>query len=314
MTQPINKLFLVPIDGSSKSLSAIDYIGHLFGKTQTVKIDLLYVVPSISPILIEESRYNRKTAEMIKKMEKKSLDYARSTLDKGAKKLKRLGFEEDRIKTTILAQTTGVALDICDRAEQKSVDALVMSSRGRSRLESYIMGATASKVIDASKLCPAWIILGKVTQTGVLIAVDRSEEALRAVDHAGFILAETEHPITLFYSQRKLTSFFPHQVMDEAADLEHIWQDRVGKTIAPVMKKAFQMLLDAGVAESRVTVQVTEGTRSPAADIIKTAQELGCGTIVMGRRGATGQTMFNMGSVSRKVVEASDDTAIWIVP
>ena len=314
MTQSINKFFLVPIDGSPQSLNAIDYLGHLFSAVQTIQIDLLYVVSAISPILVEESRFNRKTAAMLQKMEKKNMAFARSALEQGALRLKQMGFEEQRINTTILAQIAGVATDICERAEQKSADALVMSSRGRSRLESYFMGATATKVIDASKRCPAWIVLGKVAQTGFLIAVDRSEEALRAVDHAGFILADTQHPITLFYSQRKLTSFLPREVVDEAPDLETIWQDRVGKTIAPVMETARQILIDAGVADSRITVRVTEGTRSPAADIIKTASQLDCGTIVMGRRGTSGQSMFNMGSVSRKVVDGSDDMAIWIVP
>ncbi len=314
MSKKLKKLFLVPIDGSPRSLNAIEYIGHLFGEAQNVHVDLLYVVPAMSPILVEESRHNRKTAAMLQKMEKKHVKFAKTALEKGAQKLKELGFEEDRIKTTLFGQATGVASDICERAEAKSADALVMNSRGRSRLESYFMGATATKVIDASNICPAWIVLGKVTQDGVLLALDRSKEALRAVDHAGFILADTSHPITLFYSQRNLTSFLPRQVVEEAGDLERIFQDRTGKIIAPVMQTARQMLMDAGVDESRITVRVAEGTRSPAADIVKTANKLNCGTIIVGRRGTSGQSMFNMGSVSRKVVEGSDDTAVWIVP
>jgi nucleotide-binding universal stress UspA family protein len=314
MTEQIQKLFIIPIDGSANSLNALDYIGYLFGTAPNVFIELLYIVPALSPILVDESRHNPKTAAMLKKMELKHISIAKAALDGGRMRLQGLGFEDHQIKTTFLGQAVGVAMDICNWAEKKSADAIVMSSRGRSRLESFFMGATANKVTDAGTFCPIWIILGKVTQRGILVAVDRSKEAMRAVDHAGFTLAQTDQPVTLFYSRRSLAGFIPRQVVEEAPDLERIWQDRAGKAIAPVMETARQILLDAGVAESRITVRVAEGTRSAAGDIIKTAQQLHCGTIIMGRRGSSGQSVFNMGSVSRKVIEGSDDAAIWVVP
>lgn len=314
MAQKIDKLFIMPIDGSANALKALDYTGRLFNNGQRIDAHLLYVIPALPPILVEESQYNRKTAAMLKKMEDKYISMAKAALAEGRQRLQELGFEQDRVTTTIHSRAMGVAQDICGWAEKKSADAIVMSSRGTGRLHSFFMGATATKVIDASAFCPVWIITGKVTEQGVLIAVDRSEEAMRAVDHAGFILSAVDHPVTLFYSQRNLTSFVPRQVADSAPDLERLWQDRVGKAIAPVMEKARHMLIDAGVAESRITVRAAEGTRSAAADIIKTARQLRCGTIIVGRRGSTGKSAFRMGSVSRNVMEGAENTAVWIVP
>ena len=314
MTEKTNRFFLLPIDGSANALKAVDYLGRFLGQGNGASVHLLYVMPALPPILVEESRHNRETAAMLGKMEKNYISLAKTALADGRQRLLACGFEDDRIKTSLHNQAQGVARDICNVAEKDLVDAIVMSSRGRGRLESFFMGATATKVIDASGFCPIWIVLGNVTRQGVLIAVDRSEEAQRAVDHAGFILAPTDQPITLFYSRRSLTSLIPRQVVDSAPGMESLWQDRTAKAIAPAMEKARGILVDAGVDDARITVRVAEGTRSPAADIVKTAAELQCGTIIMGRRGTTGQSAFRMGSVSRSVMEAGEDTAVWIVP
>jgi nucleotide-binding universal stress UspA family protein len=314
MTQKTNTLLIIPIDGSANALRAVDYVGRFFGRGSRAAIHFLYVIPALPPILVDEARHNRETAVMLKKMEAKYTSLAETALDAGRQRLQRFGFADQQIKTTIHARALGVAQDICHWAEKKSADAVVMSSRGLGRLGALFMGATAAKVIDASELCPVWIIRGKVSQQGVLIAVDHSEEALRALDHAGYILADGEHPITLFYSRRKLTSLVPRQVAASAPELDRIWRDRAGQAIAPVMEKARQMLVDAGVDQSRITVRVTEGSRSAATDIIKTARQLKCGTISVGRRGAAAQSAFRMGSVSRKVAEGAEDTAVWIVP
>jgi nucleotide-binding universal stress UspA family protein len=310
----IEKLIVAPTDGSMASINALEYIGDFFGPRHRVVVNLVYVMPALPPILVEESRHNRQTAGMLKKMEQKHHETAKTALDLGRQRLLKLGIVEERIRTGIQMQTTTIANDICNFAQNASADAIVLGSRGKSRLESFFINATATKVIEAGKLCPAWIVLGKVKQQGVLIAVDRSSEALRAVDHAGFMIADSDHPVTLFYSQRSLTAFVPRQVVDAAPNMEHIWQDRIGKAIAPVMQKARQMLIDAGVEASRIKIQISEGTRSAAADIIKSARKLNCGTIILGRRGTTAQSKLLMGSVSRNVMEGCEDTAVWIVP
>jgi len=73
-------------------------------------------------------------------------------------------------------------------------------------------------------------------------------------------------------------------------------------------------VIDAAVTASKISVQVTKGTRSAAADIIKSARKLNCGTIILGRRCTTAQSKLLMGSVSRNVIEGCEDTAVWIVP
>jgi nucleotide-binding universal stress UspA family protein len=174
------------------------------------------------------------------------------------------------------------------------------------------MGEVSSKLLEYCRVCPVWIVEGKVTSNRVLVAVDSSDNALRAVDHVGFMLAGTDSSVTLFHTMRHLRRFVPKEVLDEAPELEELWKTKAGQEIEPFMKKAKKMLLQAGLKESQITKKVVDGSRSAASDILDEARN-NYGTIVMGRRGLSGVKEFFMGSVSSKVLHGSTSMATWIV-
>jgi nucleotide-binding universal stress UspA family protein len=212
-----------------------------------------------------------------------------------------------------LKKETGVAKDICTWVESKRADAVLISTRGRSKLEAFFMGQVAAKLLDHCRTCPVWIVEGTVTTKNVLIAMDSSQNAIRAVDHAGFMLGGTDCKITLFHSMRNLRRFVPREVLEEAPELEQLWKSKAGQEIAPYMKKAKEMLVEAGVTEAQITTKVVDGSRSAAADILDEARSNGYGTVVLGRRGLTGAKEFFMGSVSNKVLQNISRIAAWVV-
>jgi nucleotide-binding universal stress UspA family protein len=188
-----------------------------------------------------------------------------------------------------------------------------MTTRGRSKLEAFFMGEVSSKLIEYCRVCPVWIVEGTVTSNRVLIAIDNSENALRAVDHAGFMLSGTDCQVTLFHTTQHLRGFVPLEVLEEAPELEELWKSKAGQEIEPYLKKAKEMLLEAGVSESQISTKIMSGSRSAANDILEEARKNGYGTIVMGRRGLSGVREFFMGSVSSKVLRSSTGMATWIV-
>jgi len=134
------------------------------------------------------------------------------------------------------------------------------------------------------------------------------------VDHAGFMLSGTDCPVTLFYSKRNLLRFFSSEAIEPVSGLESIWKSAAGREIAPYMEKANEMLINAGVDKSKISIRIVDGGRSAAFDILDAARQLDCGTIVMGRRGVTNVKDYTLGSVSRKVLQDYKDAALWIVP
>jgi nucleotide-binding universal stress UspA family protein len=314
MNKAIAKVLLAPVDGSSQGLKALDYAGRMFAADAAMQIKMVYVVPPLPPMLVQEARRDRDTAKMLEKMERRHVRTAELAIDTARERLLSLGFGEEQIRGIVHRKSAGVARGICSLSESLNVDAVVMTTRGRGRMEAFFMGATATKVADANAVCPVWLVKGNASAGGALIGLDPSECARRAVDHAGFMLAGLEQPVILFYSRRNLLRFIPSEALEAAPALTDVWQSRAGRQIAPVMQHAQQMLVQAGVAESRIAVKIVEGSRSAGADILKAAKEHACGTIVVGRHGETGHKTFPMGSVARTVVQKCEDMAVWIVP
>ena len=157
------------------------------------------------------------------------------------------------------------------------------------------------------------MVEGSVKLKRVLIAVDSSENALRAVDHAGFMLSGTDCQVTLFHSKRHLRRFIPQEIIEAAPELEELWKNKAGEQIAPYMKKAREMLLEADIAEARVKTKVVDGDRDAASDILREARSGDYGTIVLGRKGRSGMKEFFMGSTVSKVLQNHAGKAVWIV-
>lgn len=112
-----------------------------------------------------------------------------------------------------------------------------------------------------SEFCPVWIVEGAIDTVRVLLCIDNSENALRAVDHAGFMLSGTDCRVTLFHSMRHLRHFLPLEVLEDASDLDKLWKEKAGKQIAPYLKRAREMFLNAGLSDDQIANKVADGTR-----------------------------------------------------
>jgi len=309
----LSKMVVLPVDGSENALRSLDYLHLLYGSRHNLEVTLKYVLPSLPPILADDRSMKREIAMKLKALENKNIRLADKILSKAKDLLVKKGFKEDLVQTVSRKKDRGIAQDICNWVESKRADAVLMTTRGRSKLEAFFMGEVASKLIECCRVCPVWIVEGAVTSNRVLIAIDNSENALRAVDHAGFMLSGTDCPVTLFHTTQHLRGFVPLEVLEEAPELEELWKSKAGQEIEPYLKKAKEMLLEAGVSESRISTKIMSGSRSAANDILEEARKNGYGTIVMGRRGLSGVREFFMGSVSSKVLRSSTGMATWIV-
>jgi len=309
----LSKMVVLPVDGSENALRSLDYLHLIYGNKHNLEVTLKYVLPSLPPILADNRSMDRETATKLKTIENKSIRLAEKILTQAKNFLIEKGFDSERVQIVYKKKESGIAQDICKWVESKRADAVLISSRGRSRLEAFFMGEVSSKLLEYCRVCPVWIVQGQVKSNRVLIAVDSSENALRAVDHTGFMLSGTDCPITIFHSMRHLRRFVPQEVLDEAPELEELWKTKAGQEIEPFMTKAKEMLVKAGVSESQISKKVVDGSRSAASDILEEARNNQYGTIVMGRRGISGVQEFFMGSVSSKVLQTSTGMAVWIV-
>ena len=313
MAEDLTRMIVVPVDGSENSLISLEYLNTLYGADNNVEVKLFYVLPQLPPILQEEQTKSREVAQKIKAIENKNLRRAEKILAKARDMLVSKGFAEDRIEVIYQERRVGVARDTCNWADNKRADAVAITTRGLSKIEGFFMGEISSKLIEFCRIAPVWIVRGPVESNKVLIGIDSSENAMRAVDHAGFMLSGTDAEVILYHTLRRLSRFMPPEVLAAAPDIEEIWERSAEQEISSYLEKAKAMLLDAGLSENKVTTKVVKGTDSPAYDILQEAQASECGTIVLGQRGYSGAMDFLFGSITKKVIENSAGKAVWFV-
>ena len=207
MSSDVTKMIVVGVDGSENSLKSLHYLSLVYGHKHNMEVVLLHVLPTLPQILVADD--DRQTKLRLLNVEKKGIQMAERILAEAMSILLKKGFKNDRIKTVHRKKKIGIARDICSFAAHKRADSVLISAKGRSKLEVCFSGGVANRMLEYCRVCPVWIVEGTVKSQKVLIAMDSSENALRAVDHAAFMLSGTDCQVTLFHSKRHLRRFVP---------------------------------------------------------------------------------------------------------
>jgi nucleotide-binding universal stress UspA family protein len=304
-------MIIVAVDGSEDALEALAYLDLIYRRKHKLEVQILYILPSLPPILVADQ--DRQTKMRLLNIENKNLQMADRIVSEAKDILLKKGFLEEQIKGVYRKKQIGTARDICNFAGDKSADALIVARRGRSRLDAFLSGEISSKILDYCLTCPVWVVEGAVTSKKVLIAMDSSENGIRAADHAGYMLARTDCHITLFHSKRHLRRFVPQEVIEAAPELEELWRNKAGEHIGPYIEKGKDLLIQAGLREEQISTKVVDGSISAAADILKEARSNNFGTIVLGRKGHSSVKEYLMGSTTSKVLRDSGGLAVWVV-
>ncbi|MBW1898246.1 MAG: universal stress protein [Deltaproteobacteria bacterium] len=150
----------------------------------------------------------------------------------------------------------------------------------------------------------------------ILVALDDSENAIRAVEHVSkffnpsnniTLFSVLQDTVTLFnMNHPELTPYFMAQ-QTYFGELE----EKQKSIVEEAQKKAKKILLDAGFNEENITVKSQHKQKGIARDIIEAAS--GYDIIVMGRRGLSGIQEFLLGSVSHKVLHSVKNISVLIV-
>lgn len=311
--EDLKKNITVSVDGSENAMKSVDYISNMFDPEDNLEINIIYVMSSLPALFEDEKSIDKDILASVSIAEERHLARAKNILEKVKRRFIEKGFKEGKLKTIYRKQKAGIAQEVCHWARDKKTDALVVGRRGTTNLEDFFYGRVSNNVIEYCKDSPVWIIGGGLDSKKVLVCVDGSENATRAVDHAGFMLEGTDCEVTLFHTLRHLSRFVPADVLAEDSKLQEFWKQKAGENIAPHMKEAKDMLLKAGLNERQVSSKLLEGSQSPADDIIKEARTNGYGTVVLGKRGRSKFKQFLFGSVTRKILNNMTNLSTWVV-
>ncbi len=307
------KKILVAVDESDQSLNAVRYISNI-QFSQTPEIVLFHVITRIEQSfwemgagLVSSESMAAITACDVDR-EKNAQEFMSRTFDV----MVHSGVPRDSIKVDIHHCKVGVARDIA-KESLNGYDAVVVGRKGLSILKDIVLGSVAVKLIEKLSHVPVWVIGGTPEHGKILLPVDASEGAMKAVDYVGAMVGGSKTQIMLFHANRTLKAsqhFFPRGV---GADYEKELLKEIDTEMNNTFDTAKERLVGNGLDPLNIRNRFSAGVSSRTAAIMAEAQMGEFGTIVMGRRGLSKVEDFLMGRVSNKILYLAKDKALWIV-
>jgi len=292
------KRILLAVDGSEQAFEAVRYVNRLLppNRMEIVLFHVMTRVPESFWDMEKEPTLRQKLGDTgaRESQQKKEIQ---EFMEKARCLFLDQNIPEDAVSIKIRERKVGIARDIIHES-QKDYDGVVVGRWGMSMLKDFLWGSIANKLIGRLINIPLCVV-GGTSQIGkILMAIDASEGAMRALDYIGAMVDTSHWEVTLFHAIREF-------------DTEEL--HRAEKSMASVFETASRHLEEAGFNRNQIDLKTVTGAHSRAAVIITEALKGGYGTIVVGRRGLTNVEEFIMGRVSNKVIHMAREMAVWVV-
>jgi nucleotide-binding universal stress UspA family protein len=310
-----SKKILVAVDGSSQSLSGVNYVVQSLSP-KDLEVNLIYVMPTVPEPFwdLEKIGFFKKMAE--KKREeylRKAEEAARVFLDEARNLLSTGGIADDDVRLILHPRQVGIARDIIAESS-RGYDAVVVGRRGLSKFEDIYLGSVSYKIVQGLGDTPVWVVGEGIKSRKMLLAVDGSDNSRKALDYAATFAAANGAEVTLFNAVREFSLELLDIATPSGAEIEASMLGELERDVQLMLEAYKRRLEEAGVEASRISKKYTLQSRSRAEDILQEAKQGECGTIIMGRRGLSSVHDFPLGRVTTKVLHRADLFALWIVP
>ncbi len=298
MTDKTKNKILLAVDGSENSLEVVRYAAKIpaFREMATV----LYNVSSKIPEAYWDLEKNSSAAWRMREArtwEKEHDTLIQGCMRKAEKILQVAGFPKEFVEVKIHNRKQGFARDIAKEAK-RGYEGVLVGRKGMSNLKDLMLGSIATKLIEKISFVPI-LVVGEKPQTGsVLLALDGSDNATRAVDYVGKVLGGSDYAARLIHVIR---SDNPEYVNERKVEMSQVFD------------KARSSLIISGFNPDRITTKIITGAGSRAAAVAQEAEKGGFGSIVVGRRGLSWVKDFLMGRVSNKLIHLAKNQAVWVV-
>ncbi|MCG6929138.1 MAG: universal stress protein [Desulfofustis sp.] len=290
------KKYLVTIN-KAENLTAVEFLCSFLNEQENPHVTLLHICRRDSNDMGYElmSMWENPDDRIRGRLTEK----ARKAIDRSLRLLESKRISIDRIVTKIVAEQFGIVHDILQEGTGGVYDAIVLGKRAAYALQWLVerpADEIAQSIIKDRKLkTPLWICpKTERDRRNVLIGVDGSDNALRAVDHVGYILSHQEqHAITLIHVRTGTTA-----------------------SCEDIFRQAVDVLLDHGINRHRIDTVSPWGV-SVAGTIENFLKHHRQAVIAVGLHGTSGGLLksFNLaGRTTSTLIGRLEGVSIWCCP
>ena len=315
------KKILIAVDGSDQSFETVRYLGRVLPGDRT-EVTLLHVmnwVPESFWDFASDSGVRRKMPEF-GSWKSRQKEFIEDFMEQASRVLCQAGYPPHHVSIHVEDRRVGIARDIM-REAKNGYAGVALGRYGWSQLKGLILGSIAQKVVNHTLRIPVWVVGGEPAPGKILIAMDRSEAAVRTFDCVTGHLGLRNEELLLFHVIRSLDtpgtegrpsvsqagwSGWVDKVRREAASCER-------EIVESVFERHMKRMEQTGGDVSRIKTKIRTSGSSRAGSVMEEAEQGGYGTIVVGRRGHSRVEEFLMGRVSSKVLQLARDRAVLVV-
>ena len=272
-SEPYFKKILVPVDGSHPCLHA-EELAALIAKNFKSKVTVIHVISHdlLHPRL---GSHYQVPPPVLTEIKDWFLQKGRKVLWDAEALFKEEGVEVD----ARIVEHADPAETVLLVSRDEDYDLIVMGNRGETEVEVFSLGSIAEKVSRHAEW-PVLLVKQKTRLSKILVAIDGSESADKALEHAVQLAKKHKAKVTLLnVEDSKLFALKP-KVAREVG--ERVLSDAAAK-----------------VEGLKLNTQVEFG--NPAETIIEVAEKGNYDLIVVGSRGLSSVKRFFLGSVSDDV-------------
>ncbi|MBL0700653.1 MAG: universal stress protein [Desulfosarcina sp.] len=292
------KKILLVIDASDYSFEIAKYISEIpyFQKTEAVLFSVFNKIPESYYDLKSDPRHG-KTIRNIEAWEAQNRRSLEEYMRGAERILLDAGFPKDNVIVKIRDREKGIARDILKEAKA-GYNAVAIGRQGISRMGGIVLGSIATKLLEQLVFVPLMVVGKDRGPEKVLIGVDGSDGANRAVDYVATTLGGSKFEVKLLYVIRGGTEDYLNGVVKE---------------IEGVFEQAKTCLKKSGFQSNQIKTKIITGVRSRAGAIVEEAKLGNYGTIVVGRRGLSKVQEFFMGRVSNKIIQLAQKNVVLVM-
>ncbi len=265
---------LVPIDDSRSCFHAKKLASLIASKFES-KVTVVHVTTHecMHPEL--KAQY-RLPPDILHRIEEAYLKVGKKILRKAEELFREDGIEID----SQLITCEDPAESIIELVKDEGYDLVIIGNRAKHQSERYALGSVTEKIARHTK-CTVFIVKKKILLEKILVAVDGSKHAERALEYSVQLAKNFRVDLALLHVEDdNLIRFGGPQVLDCVGTVGECILENASKTIRGL---PFSKFLEYG---------------NPAETIIKMAQKGKIDLIVIGARGLSSVKRFLLGSVS----------------
>jgi len=281
------KTLLWATDFSVESRFCLPYM-RFFSATLNSKNHALYVLPQFSDWVYETAfAADEELLKTIETTRKKSFNRMLATSKKSG-----ISFESQVIEGRITSE------EIVKYAQKNSVDLIFVGRRGISDIEEILIGSTTSRLIRNSDI-PVFVVpkAKRIVQIEkILCPIDFSEFAMRELDYAISLSKKLKAKLYIVH----IAEFFNYKVPVFKRDK---LIQKINKNINQIAEK-----------HSCKIENIIHDTGEPAHKIIEIAKKNRVDLITMATHQRKGIEKFFMGSITEKVLTASNIPVLILPP